>query len=79
MKIKGGMVEIVKRWYSDIADLRQRHKLLVVIRDNSGENKSQDIIKSFESAGVKNYFSNPNEQLQIPGRMVSLNRQSTHS
>ena len=34
----------VKSVYSDIADLRQKHKLVVIVRDNAGENKSHEII-----------------------------------
>jgi hypothetical protein len=43
------MLKVVKKWYSDIADLRQKHKLIIVMRDNAGENKSQEIIDFFES------------------------------
>ena len=56
--------DIVVLWYSDIADLRQKHKLVVVMCDNAGENKSQEIIEFFESMGVKNPFSTANEQWQ---------------
>ena len=64
MKLKSDMLKIVKKWYSDIADLRQKHKLVVVMRDNAGENKSQELIDFFESVGVKNYFSTAHEQWQ---------------
>ncbi len=36
MKLKSDMLKVVKKWYSDIANLRQKHKLLVVMRDNAG-------------------------------------------
>ncbi len=39
MKLKSDMLKVVKKWYSDIANLRQKNKLLVVMRDNAGENK----------------------------------------
>ncbi len=66
MKAKSDMLKVVKKWYSDsdIADLRQKHKLVVVMRDNAGENKSYEIIEFFESIGVKNYFSTASEQRQ---------------
>ena len=64
MKVKSDMLKVVKKWYSDIADLRQKHKLVVVMRDNAGENKSHEIIEYFESIGVKNYFSTAHEQWQ---------------
>ncbi len=64
MKLKSDMLKVVKKWFSDIADLRQKHKLAVVMRDNAGENKSQEIVDFFESVGVKNYFSTAHEQWQ---------------
>ncbi len=51
------MLKVVKKWFSDIADLRQKHKLVIVMRDNPGENKSQEIIDFFESVGVTNYWT----------------------
>ncbi len=53
---------MVKKGYSDIADFRQKHKLVVVVCGNVGENKSQEIIEFFESVGVKNYTGTANEQ-----------------
>jgi hypothetical protein len=64
MKLKSDMLKVVKKWFSDIADLRQKHKLVVVMRDNAGENKSQEIIDFFEFVRVKNYFSTAHEQWQ---------------
>ena len=62
MKLKSDMLGVVKKWYSDIADLRLKHKLTVVMRDNAGEHKSQAIVDFFESVGVKNYYSTSYEQ-----------------
>jgi hypothetical protein len=64
MKLKSDMMNVVKKWFSDIAYLRQKHKLVIVLRDNAGENTSQEIIDFFESVGVKNYFSTAHEQWQ---------------
>ena len=64
MKLKSDMLKIVKKWYSDIAILGQKHKLLVVMRDNAGENKSQEVVDFFESMRVKNYYSTSHEQWQ---------------
>ncbi len=55
------MLKVVKKWYSDIAVLRQKHKLLVVMRDNGGENESQEIVDFFESMGINNYYSTAHE------------------
>jgi hypothetical protein len=64
MKLKREMLKVVKKWYSDIAVLKQKHKLLVVMRDNAGENKSQEIVDFFESMGIKTYYSTEHEQWQ---------------
>ncbi len=53
MKLKSDMLKVVKKWFSDIAVIKQKHKLVIVMRDNAGENKSQEIIDFFESVGVK--------------------------
>jgi hypothetical protein len=58
-KTKDQMINVVKRWYSDIADLRTKHKLVVVFCDNVGENKSQEVKEFFESKGIRNHFSTP--------------------
>jgi hypothetical protein len=38
------MLQVVKWLYGDIADLRQKHTLVVAMRDNAGENKSKEIM-----------------------------------
>jgi hypothetical protein len=62
IKTKGETIKVMKKWYSYIADLRARHKLVVVMLNNAGENKSQEIQEFFESVGVQNHFSMPKEQ-----------------
>ncbi len=62
MKTKDQMINVVNRWYSDIADLRTKHRLLVVVRDNTGEKKSQEVMEFFESRGIWNHFSTAREQ-----------------
>ena len=64
MKTKDEMIKVVKQWYSDIADLRAKHKLVIVMLDNAGENKSTEIKEFFASVGVKNYFSTPHHDGQ---------------
>ncbi len=51
-------IKVVKQWYSDIADLRARHKLVVFIRDNAGENESQEIKEFFGTASTKEQWQN---------------------
>ena len=64
MKTKDEIIKVLKTWYSDISELRQLHELLVVIRDNAGENKSRELKDFFESHGIRSYFSTAYEQWQ---------------
>jgi hypothetical protein len=73
LKLKSDMLKVVKKWFSGIADLRQKHKLVIVMLDNAGENKSQEIIDFFESVGRKNYFSTAHEQWQNGLAEVPIN------
>jgi hypothetical protein len=57
-------MRVVNQWYSDIADLRAEHKLVVFMRDNAGENKSKEIKGFFKFVGVWNHFSTPKEKWQ---------------
>jgi hypothetical protein len=40
MKTKDDMKKVIKKWYSNIADIRQKYDLIVVMKDNAGERKS---------------------------------------
>ncbi len=73
-EVKSNILKIVKKWYSDIAILRQKHKLLVVMRDNAGENKSQEVVDFFESMGVKNYYSTSHEMTEWTSGLGSSNQ-----
>ena len=64
MKTRDKMLQVVKRWYGDIADSCQKDTLVVVMRDNAGENKSKEIMEFFHSVGVRNHFSTSHEQWQ---------------
>ncbi len=64
LKNKDEMIDIDERWYAEIADLRQKYQLMVVIQrllDNAGENVSRKIKAFFTGKGVKNYFSTPTD------------------
>ena len=54
MKTKNDMLKATKKWYSDIADLRQKYTMVVFMRDNAGKNKSLEIIDFIESIGATN-------------------------
>jgi hypothetical protein len=73
IKTKDKIILVVKRWYSDIADLRAKHKLVVFVRDNAGENKSKDNKEFFESVGVRNHFSTAHEQWQNGPAEATIN------
>jgi hypothetical protein len=73
MKTKDQMINVVKRWYSDIADLRAKHRLVVVVSNNAGENKSQEVKEVFESKGIQNDFSTPREQWQNVAAESTIN------
>jgi hypothetical protein len=62
LKTKDDLLKAVKKWYSEIAELRELHNACVVIRGNAGENKSREVIEFFESKRIKSYFSTPYEQ-----------------
>ena len=52
------------KWICDIANIRARHVLQILIRDNAEELKSADLNTYIESLSVKNYFSVAYEQNQ---------------
>ena len=58
------MIDVAEQWFAEIADLRQKYQLYVVMRDNAGEYVSMKINAFFTSKGVKIYFSTPHEQWQ---------------
>ncbi len=41
MKTKDNTIKTLKTWHSDIADLRTKHKSVVLMRDNASEYKSE--------------------------------------
>ncbi len=61
LKTKDGVLQASKRWFAEIADIRQKFPLLSVVRDKAGENTSKELFDFFTENGVKNYFSTPYE------------------
>ncbi len=49
---------------ADISDISGKHEVMVVMRDNGGENSSKEIKQLFTSKGVQNYFSTAFEPWQ---------------
>lgn len=64
LKTKDEANAMVRRWIADIADIRDRHRLEIIIRDNASELKSKDLTDHLESLGLKNYYSAAYEQWQ---------------
>jgi hypothetical protein len=65
MKAKDDVLKFIKKWYcSDIADIRQNHDLVVVMRDDARENKSNEIMEFIQSTGPRNHFSSSYKQWQ---------------
>jgi hypothetical protein len=49
LKTKDDILKAIKKWYSYIAELHETHTLLVVMRDNAGENKFKENVDFLES------------------------------
>ena len=49
-----GSLSASKRWIAEIHGLLEKYPLLVVMRDNAGENKSKEISDFFTSIEVAN-------------------------
>ena len=43
MKTKDDILGVAKRWFAEIANLREKYPLLMVMRDNGGENTSKEL------------------------------------
>ncbi len=77
MKTKDDILKVIRKWYSDIADIRQnlKHDLVVVMRDNARENKLHEILEFIQSTGAQNHSDHPMSNC----RMDLLKRQLIQS
>ncbi len=73
LKTKDEVLMAVKKWYSNMAKLRDMNKIYVVTRDNSGENISKEIREFLESKRIQNYSSTPYKQWQNGQPESSIN------
>ena len=64
IKTKDQTLATLQRWYCDIAPLQAKYKLITLMRDNAGENRSQEIEEFIQSKDVQNRYSAPYEQWQ---------------
>ncbi len=47
-----GVAKSMQTWYSDIADLRTKHKLVVLMRDNDSEYRFEEMMQFLSSKGI---------------------------
>ena len=59
LKNKDQTLGALKKWDCDIAPIRANHKLITLMRDNAGENRSQDVEVFIQSIHVKSRNSAP--------------------
>ncbi len=55
-KTEDNILKATKKWYtgySDIAELREMHNLLVLVLDNAVKHRSLEIIEFFETRGIR--------------------------
>ncbi len=64
LKTKDEALTASRRWMAEISELCEKYPLLVVMRDNAGENKSKEISDYITAMEVKSYFSTAYEQHQ---------------
>ena len=64
LKTKGQTLGALKKWHCDVAPIRAKHPLITLMRDNAGENRSQDIEDFIQSIHVQSRYSAPYEQWQ---------------
>jgi transposase InsO family protein len=73
MKTKGDAIKALRTLYSDHADPQAKHKFLLLVRDNTSEYKSEEMMQFLESKGIRSHFSTPKEQWQNGAAESTLN------
>ena len=53
--------------------IRAKHRLVVLMRDNAGKYKSEEIIQFLDSKGFRSHFSTPKEQWQNGAAESTIN------
>ncbi len=79
LKTNDEALNVVKRWYANNADLSAKHKLVVLMRDNPGEYKSDVVVLNVDSqkntytrAIWSKYLADSNELLRIRDKETTL-------
>ena len=57
LRTKDQTLDALMKWYCDIAQVRLKHKLAILMRDNAGENRSQAVEDFIQSIHVQSRFS----------------------
>ena len=73
MKTKDDAIKALRTWYADTADLRTKHRVVVLMRDNASEYKSEEMMQFLESKGIRSHFSTPKEQWQNGAAESTIN------
>jgi hypothetical protein len=63
----------MKTWYYDIADLRTRHKSVILRLDNASEYESEEMMQFLESRGICSHYSTLKEQWQNGAAELAIN------
>ena len=62
LESKDDAIKALRKWYSDMTDLRTKHKLVVMMRDNASEYKSEEMMRFLESwRRIRSHFSTQKE------------------
>ncbi len=61
MKTDDDALKVVRRRYSDVADIRTKHKLEVLRRGRPSKYKSEEMMQFLESKGIWSHFSTPKQ------------------
>jgi transposase InsO family protein len=73
LKSKDDVIKALRKWYSDITDLRTKQNLVVLMRDNASGYKSEEMMQFLESRGIRSHFSTPKEQWQNGAAESTIN------
>ncbi len=57
LKTKDQLLSVLKKWYGDIAPLREYNRLITFMRENAGENRSFEVEEFIQSIGVQSRYS----------------------
>ncbi len=71
MKTKDEMINVVKQWYSYLADLSQKYQVVGFMR-KCRRNQSKEIAEFLNSHGIRSHFSESYEQWQNNSAEITI-------